>query len=142
MSRKVTLEQVKSVLRARVCQQCPLRQPGQQGDRVDTSQPLGCEPACELFAHLPKLAAVASQIDPMLQSYDARLGHAVSSIIASIREARGEGNGDGRSSPLNRHRRCVIRTLTELVDQRPAPVARAVRRGTRDETASGGRAAS
>lgn len=115
MHRKVTLDQVKTALRARVCQFCPLRNPGQPGDRLDVDRALDCEPACELFTHLPNLTEVARQLDPLLTSYDARLGRAVSDIVRSIRDS--QPGGDGRTSTLNRHRRCVIRTLTELADQ-------------------------
>lgn len=116
MHRRVTLDQVQEVLRARVCEHCRLRDPGKPGDRLDPSKPLSCEATCELFTHLPELGALANQLDPMLRSYDVALGHRISQLITSIRESGGgEGRG-GRGSPLNRHRRCVIETLSELVD--------------------------
>ena len=115
MRRRFTLEQVKRELRARACQHCPLRTPGAPGDPVDTSRPLDCEPDCELFVHLPKLTEVARQLDPMLGSYDEVLRRRIHQTIGSIAGTRTEG--DGRSSALNRHRRCVIRTLTELASQ-------------------------
>ena len=123
MARKVTLGQVKEVLRARACQHCAERTPGRPGDRIDTATPLDCEATCELFMSLPKLTALANQLDPMLCSYDAALGHRVSQLIASIRSSGGDEARDARSSPLNRHRRCVIETLAELVDGRPRPPA-------------------
>ncbi len=85
MTRRVTLDQVKRALRARVCQHCPLRRPGE-----------------------------AVQLDPMIQSVPAVLQHKITRAIESIHNSR--DGYDGRSSPLNRHRRCVIHTLTELVD--------------------------
>ena len=115
MKRTVTLDQVKRELRARVCQHCPLRTPGQPGNRLDTDRPLDCEPTCELFEHLPRLTELAVRLDPMFRSADQTLQHKISEMIRSIHEA--QPGHDGRSSPLNRHRRCVVRTLTELVDQ-------------------------
>jgi hypothetical protein len=120
MARKATLEQVKEVLRGRVCQRCALRRPGRPGDPIDRGKPLGCEAGCELFASLPQLTSLANQLDPMLRSYDVALGHRVSQLIASARTPDGLEARDGRSSPLNRHRRCVIESLSELVDGRPA----------------------
>jgi len=119
MKRKVTLDQVKRELRARVCRNCPLRRPGEPGDRVDTDTPLHCETSCELFEELPKLTQLAVQLDPMINSLEGALSRKISGAIENIhrsRECAGECY-DGRSSPLNRHRRCVVRTLTELVDQ-------------------------
>ena len=115
MKRNVTLDQVKRELRARVCQHCPLRRPGEPGDRVNPDVPLDCETSCELFEHLPRLTELAVQLDPMIQSVPAALQRKITRAIQSIHESR-EGF-DGRSSPLNRHRRCVVRTLTELVEQ-------------------------
>lgn len=115
MSRKVTLDQVKSALRARACQFCPLRHPGQPGDPLDVERPLDCEPACDLFTHVPKLYEVARHLDPMLRSYDQGLGSKISEVVRSIGES--QSGHDGRSSPLRRHRQCIIRTLTELVDR-------------------------
>lgn len=115
MNRKVTLDQVKRELRARVCQHCPLRRPGSPGDRIDTNVPLDCEPACELFENLPKLTEFAVRLDPMLRSVDATLRHKISEAVKSIHDSM--PGYDGRSSPLNRHRRCVAQTLSELVDQ-------------------------
>ena len=115
MKRTVTRDQVKRELRARVCQNCSLRKPGNPGDRLDTDRPLECEPACELFEHLPKLTEFAVQLDPMIRSVDQVLQHKISQVIQSIHDTR--PGRDGRSSPLNRHRGCVVRTLTELVDQ-------------------------
>jgi len=115
MKRKVTLEQVKSELRARVCQHCPLRHPGKPGDRVDTDVPLDCEPSCELFEQLPRLTQFAVQLDPMIQSVPAALQRKISRAIDAIHKSREDF--DGRSSALNRHRQCVVRTLTELVGQ-------------------------
>jgi hypothetical protein len=115
MNRKITLEQVKNELRARVCQHCPLRHPGRPGDRIDTSESLDCEATCELYEHLPKLTELARRVDPMIRSVDTVLQHKISQAIQSIHDAR--PGYDGRSSPLNRHRRCVVQTLTELVDK-------------------------
>jgi hypothetical protein len=115
MNRKVTLDQVKRELRARVCEHCPLRHPGKPGDRIDTGAPLDCEPTCDLFEHVPKLTEFARQLDPMLRSVDTTLQHKISQAVQSIHDSR--PGYDGRSSPLNRHRRCVVQTLTELVDQ-------------------------
>ena len=115
MKRHVTLDQVKRELRARVCRHCPLRNPGEPGDRIDTDQPLDCEAGCELFDNLPRLTEFAVQLDPMLRSVDEALQRKISQTIHSMTESR--PGYDGRSSPLNRHRRCVVRTLSELVDQ-------------------------
>ncbi|HZN67020.1 MAG TPA: hypothetical protein VFB66_17140 [Tepidisphaeraceae bacterium] len=115
MQRKVTLDQVKRELRARVCQHCPLRTPGKPGDRIDTSSPLDCEPACELFEHLPALTEFARQLDPMLRSVDEGVQRKIDDTIESIAKAR--RGYDPKSSPLDRNRNCVIATLTELVDQ-------------------------
>jgi hypothetical protein len=115
MKRNVTLDQVKRELRARVCQHCPLRHPGEPGDRVNPDVPLDCETSCELFEHLPRLTELAVQLDPMIQSVPAALQRKITRAIESIHESR--KGFDGRSSPLNRHRRCVVRTLTELVEQ-------------------------
>ena len=115
MKRKVTLDQVKREMRARVCQHCPLRRPGEPGDRVNADHPLDCEASCELFEHLPKLTQFAVQLDPMIQSVPAVLQRRIAQAIESIHKSR-EGF-DGTLSPINRHRRCVVHTLTELVEQ-------------------------
>ena len=115
MKRHVALDQVKRELRARVCQNCPLRSPGKPGDPVDTTQPLDCEPGCELFQNVPRLTEIAARLDPMLRSVDEVLQHKITETIHSMAEQR--PGHDGRSSPLNRHRRCVVRTISELVDQ-------------------------
>ena len=115
MRRKVTLEQVKTELRARACQNCPHRTPGRPGERLEPDRPLDCEAECELFVHLPKLREVARQLDPMLRSYDTVLRHKIGQIIESIAESRSAG--DVKASPLRRHRECVIQTLSELADQ-------------------------
>jgi hypothetical protein len=115
MKRKVTLDQVKRELRARVCQHCPLRRPGSPGDRLNTDVALECETSCELFEHLPRLTEFAVQLDPMIQSVPAVLQRKITQAIESIHHSR--DGFDGRSSPLNRHRRCVVHTLTELVEQ-------------------------
>ena len=115
MHRKVTLDQVKRELRSRVCQHCPMRTPGKPGEHLDSTRPLDCEPACELFEHLPRLAELAVRLDPMLQSVEEVLQRRISRTIDSIHRSRSDY--DGRSSPLNRHRRCVVQTLTELVGQ-------------------------
>lgn len=114
MKRHVTLDQVKRELRARACQHCPLRSPGQPGDRIDTDTPLDCEQACELFEQLPELTELAKQIDPMLRPVDQILQHRISQTLGNIARV---SDADRRSSPLNRHRRCVVQTLTELVEQ-------------------------
>ena len=82
--------------------------------RIDTSRPLDCEPACELFEHLPKLTEFAVRLDPMLRSVDTVLQRKITDAVKSIHDAR--PGYDGRSSSLNRHRRCVVQTLSELVD--------------------------
>jgi hypothetical protein len=115
MKRHVTLDQVKRELRARVCRHCPLRSPGGPGDPIDTTQPLDCEAECELFHNLPRLTEFAVRLDPMLRSVDEALQHKITQTIHSIAESR--PGHDGRSSPLNRHRRCVVQTISELVDQ-------------------------
>ena len=115
MRRTVSLDQVQRALRARVCRNCKLRHPGQPGDPLQTDTPLDCEAGCELFHNLPELGTLANHLDPMLRSYDEALGRRVSQLIESA-GAAGEAARDGRSSPLNRHRRCVIDTLSELVD--------------------------
>ena len=115
MKRHVTLDQVKRELRARVCQHCPLRNPGKPGDRIDTGRPLDCEAGCELFHNLPRLTEFAVRLDPMLQSADEALQRKISQALHSMAESRPDY--DGRCSSLNRHRRCVVRTLSELVDQ-------------------------
>ena len=115
MKRHVTLDQVKRELRARVCQHCPLRSPGNCGDHLDVNQPLECEAGCELFENLPRLTEIAVRLDPMLRKVDQVLQHKITETIHSIAESR--PGYDGRSSPLNRHRRCVVRTLSQLVDQ-------------------------
>ena len=119
MKRRVTLDQVKRELRARVCQHCPLRRPGEPGERLDTGRALDCEASCELFDELPKLTQLAVQLDPMINSLDGALQRRISSAIETIHSSRERAGGgyDGRSSPLSRHRRCVVRTLTDLVDQ-------------------------
>jgi hypothetical protein len=114
MSRKITLDQVKREMRARVCQHCPLRSAGNPGDPLDTNQPLDCEASCDLFTHLPMLEKVARQLDPMLRSYDTVLRNKVAQTVESIARSRG---GDGQTSPLDRHGECLIRTLAELADQ-------------------------
>ena len=119
MHRTVTLDQVQRALRARVCRNCKLREPGRPGDPLRTDTPLDCEAGCELFRDLPELATLANHLDPMLRSYDEALGHRVSQLIESA-GAAGGNDRDGRSSPLNRHRRCVIATLSELVDGQAA----------------------
>jgi hypothetical protein len=115
MHRTVTLDQVQRALRARVCRNCNLRDPGGPGDSLRTDTPLDCEAGCELFHNLPELSTLANHLDPMLRSYDEALGHRVSQLIDSAGAARGN-HRDGRSSPMNRHRRRVIETLSELVD--------------------------
>jgi hypothetical protein len=115
MHRKVTLDQVKRELRARVCRNCPLRTPGKPGDRINTDRPLDCEPECELFEQLPALTEFARQLDPMLRSVDEGLQRTIDDTIESIAKAR--RGYEAKSSPLNRHRDCVVATLTELVDQ-------------------------
>lgn len=115
MKRHVSLEQVKRELRARICQHCPLREPGKPGDRLDTDRPLDCEPSCELFHNVPQLTEIAVRLDPMLRSVDQVLQRRITDTIHSI--AASKPGYDGRSSPLNRHRRCVVQTLSELVDQ-------------------------
>jgi hypothetical protein len=82
---------------------------------VNADLPLDCEASCELFDHLPKLTEFAVQLDPMIQSVPAVLQRKITQAIHSIHKSR-EGF-DGRSSPLNRHRRCVVHTITELVEQ-------------------------
>ena len=119
MQRTIKLDQVREVLRARVCRNCKLRSPGRPGDPLQTDKPLDCEGGCELFDNLPELGALANHLDPMLQSYDVALGRRMSQLIQSAGE-RGADH-DGRSSPLSRHRRCVIEALTELVDGPPRP---------------------
>lgn len=113
--KRVKLEQVKRELRARVCQHCPLRSPGKPGDHLDTGGPLDCEQGCELFENLPRLTEIAVRLDPMLRNVDQVLQHKITETIHSIAESR--PGYDGRASPLNRHRRCVVRALSELVDQ-------------------------
>ena len=115
MHRKVTLDQVKRELRARACAHCPLRHPAQPGGRINTDTPLDCETSCELFEHLPRLTEIARQVDPMLRSVDEVLQHKVNQTIERI--AQSKPGYDRRSSPLNRHRQCVVQTLSELVDQ-------------------------
>ena len=115
MKRHVTLDQVKRELRARVCQHCPLRHQGEPGDYVDANRPLDCEAGCELFDNLPRLTEFAVRLDPMLRSADEALQRKISQTIHSMAESRSDY--DGRSSPLNRHRRCVVRTLSELIEQ-------------------------
>jgi hypothetical protein len=119
MHRTVTLDQVQQVLRARVCRNCKVRHPGRPGDPLQTDRPLDCEAGCELFHNLPELSTLANHLDPMLRSYDVALGRRVSQLIESFVGA-GRTGRDGRTSPLNRHRRCVIDTLSELIDGRPA----------------------
>ena len=114
MKRHVTLDQVKSELRARVCQHCPLRYPGEPGEPIDTDKPLDCEAACEMFEHLPRLTEFARQIDPMLRSIDEAIRYRITDTLRTVAQRTG---ADQRSSPLNRHRRCLVRTLSELVDQ-------------------------
>jgi hypothetical protein len=114
MNRHVTLDQVKAELRARVCQHCPLRYPGDPGDPIDTETPLGCEPGCQMFEHLPHLAECARQIDPMLRSVDEAIRYRISETLHAIAHKTG---ADPRSAPLNRHRSRLVRTLTELVYQ-------------------------
>ena len=114
MSRKITLDQVKREMRARACQHCPLRSPGNPGDPLDTNPPLDCEASCDLFTRLPMLQKVARQLDPMLSSYDTVLRNKIAQTVESIARSRG---GDGRSSPLVRHGECLMRTLAELADQ-------------------------
>ena len=115
MHRKITLEQVKRELRARACRNCPLRTPGRPGDRLDTNRPLDCERTCELFEQLPKLTEFARQLDPMLRSVEDVLQRRISQTIQSMAEARSAN--EVKSSPLNRHRDCVVEMLTELVNQ-------------------------
>lgn len=115
MHRKVTLDQVKRELRARACRNCPLRSPGRPGDGLDTERPLDCEATCDLFVHLPKLQEVARQLDPIIGSYDTALRHKINQIVESI--ARPGSGRSSRSSPLKRHRECVIQSLSELADQ-------------------------
>jgi hypothetical protein len=119
MHRKVTLDQVREVLRTRACPHCRLRSPGRPGQQVDPRVPLDCEAGCELFNNLAGLVTLANQLDPLLGSYEAAIGHRVSQLVDSIRGPDGNAR-DGRSSPLNRHRHCVIETLSELVDGTPA----------------------
>lgn len=87
-----------------------------RGRPLQTDTPLGCAAGCELFHNLPELSALAKHLDPMLRSYAVALGRRVSQLIESV----GAAGRTGRSSPLNRHRRCVIDPLSELVDGRAA----------------------
>ena len=114
MLRTIKLDQVREVLRARVCRNCKLRNPGRPGDELQVNDPLACEAGCELFDNLPELTALANHLDAMLLPHDVALNRRMSRLIRSGGD-RGAAR-DGRSSPLNRHRRCVIETLTELVD--------------------------
>jgi hypothetical protein len=68
-----------------------------------------------MFEHVPTLTELARQIDPMLRSVDEVLQHRVSQTIESITESRGARAAS--TSPLNRHRNCIVETLTELVGQ-------------------------
>lgn len=114
MHRKIKLDQVREVLRARVCRTCKLRNPGRPGDDLRVTEPLACEAGCELFENLPELTELANQLDSMLLPHDVTLGRRMSRLIRS--GSKSGAARDGRSSPLNRHRHCVIETLTELVD--------------------------
>ena len=98
--------------------QLQIRHPGRAGVPLQTDTSLDCEAGCELFHNLPELATPASCLDPMLRSYDVALRRRVSQLIESV-GAAGASARDGRS-PRNRHRRCVIDTLSQLVDGRAA----------------------
>jgi hypothetical protein len=67
-----------------------------------------------MFEHLPQLTEFARQIDPMLRSVDEAIRYRISDTLHTIAQKTG---ADQRSAPLNRHRSCLVRTLTELVDQ-------------------------
>lgn len=111
MTAKPTIEQLKAELRAQICKDCPLRTPGQP---FDMERQLPCETSCPLFVHLPRLKEVAQQLDPMLGSYDAVLGRQMSEITRAHHEL---ARRDGRSSPLTRYRKRIIRIFAGLMDR-------------------------
>ena len=114
----MTVDDVRRELRARVCRVCARRASGTPGDTVDVDRPLECEVGCDLFIHLPQLTRVARQLDPMISSYDKVLRHRIQQILESIAQTR--FGGEGKPSPLNRHRRRVVRTLAELASNQSA----------------------
>jgi hypothetical protein len=106
MKPTVTLDQVKRVLRSRVCADCPYRTPGTDSQSPD--RPRGCESSCRLFMHLPVLREVARQVDPMVGNRK----RALSNLLTQFH------GGEGTSRPALRHyRHKVVKTLEGLFHQ-------------------------
>ena len=87
-----TVEKMQSLLRARVCADCPYR----SGDVPNCDTPRPCEADCPLFVHLPVIREVARQADPlvgrprrMIHNLLHRLGHGKSRRAKVTRQRTG-----------------------------------------------------
>jgi hypothetical protein len=84
-----TVEKMQSLLRARVCADCPYR----NGEIPSCDIPRACEAECPLFVHLPVIREGARQVDPMvgkprhmIHDLMRRLGHGKSSRAKIARQ--------------------------------------------------------
>lgn len=89
-------------MRVAICKKCFKRPAGSEG--LGAEVPRACQPECELFAHLPRLAEAAACADPIL-------GPVERPVAAMVERICSAPEGPGRGCPLSRYRRDVVRVL-------------------------------
>ena len=97
------LEQLRRLLRVRVCGDCPYRTPGTDGQAPEVTRP--CEEGCPLFVHLPLLREAARQVDPMVGNRP----RMVRQVLSRIAGASQHG-----AKTVRRHGRRVAVAIDEL----------------------------
>jgi len=96
-----SVEKMQSLLRARVCADCPFR----SGEIPNCDTPRACESQCPLFVHLPVIREVARQADPMVGQ--------PRRMIHNLMRRLGRGESQGAKVTRHHHRR-VTALVAEL----------------------------
>lgn len=100
-------------IRLRVCPRCHLRPP--HSESLGPEAVRACEMSCLVFTHLPMLRKTAILTDPMLRSRADALRRRIHEICQA--DPCGSNAVDGGTSPLNRYRGPIIKSVLKLVGE-------------------------
>jgi hypothetical protein len=114
MLQTVSAEELKRLLRLRICRKCQWRPSGSAADGPDT--PRTCEARCPVFAQLELLLAIAKYLDPMVGSTEGAVNRVIARLpetearLGKLRTARME-----QDNPFNRYHAEIIKLMREQV---------------------------